>query len=120
MLFTIVVIIVCIINIMSFIILLSLLNKNQKKITFDRDKKIVLCNDIKLISLREGSTNFRFIDYIFNNKNKEISISDLEGVVLFGNDINLNKVISNTNLPKEIIRKAFSVKGNTFIFNDHI
>lgn len=112
--------ILCIINSISIVILFSLFTGKQKQIIFDRDAKIVSCDGIKLISLREGSANFRFIEYIFENKNKEISLSELENGILFGNDLNLSKVISNTNLPKDIIKKAFNVKGDVLIFNDKI
>ncbi len=117
---TITTLIICVINMISLVGLFSCLTEHSKKLTFDRDKKIVCCDGQKLISVREGSANFRFIDYIFNKKNQEISLSELEGVVFFGNDINLNKAISNTNLPKEIIKKAFKVKAKKLVFNDTV
>lgn len=117
---TITTILICAINMVSLVGLFSCLTEHSKKLTFDRDKKIVFCDGQKVISVREGSANFRFIDYIFTNKNQEISLSELEGIVFFGNDVNLNKAISNTNLPKEIIKKAFKVNDKKLIFNDTV
>ena len=103
----------CIVTVVSYIYLLMSFDNKEKHLYFDDKTKTVLCDGKKIISVRDGSGNYRFIKYIFEHSNRPISVTELETYVFFRQNINIVKVLSNTHLPKEIINTFFCVSKNS-------
>ncbi|SJZ49756.1 hypothetical protein [Photobacterium toruni] len=108
----------CFMTVISYIYLLISLKDKEKHLSFDDKTKTVFCDGKKVISVRDGSGNHRFIKYIFENTDRQISVTELETDVFFGQNVNIVKVLSNTHLPKEIINMFFSVSKNSLIFKN--
>lgn len=106
------------VTVVSYIYLLWSFCQVEKHLSFDDKAKTVFCNGEKVISVRDGSGNYRFIKYIFDHIDKPISVTDLEKEVFFGQSVNIVKVLSNTHLPKEIINGFFSVSKNSLVFKN--
>ncbi|MCD9528766.1 hypothetical protein [Photobacterium carnosum] len=108
----------CIMTVVSYVYLLMSFENKEKRLSFDDKTKTVFCDGDKVISVRDGSGNYRFIKYIFEHIDKPISVTDLETNVFFGQNVNIVKVLSNTHLPKEIINTFFCVSKNSLIFKN--
>ncbi len=108
----------CIITVVSYIYLLISFYCKEKNLYFDDSTKTVFCDGIKVITVRDGSGNYRFIKYIFENIDRPISVTELEKYVFFGQNVNIVKVLSNTHLPKEIINSFFCVSKNSLTFKN--
>ena len=108
----------CIITVVSYIYLLISFYCKEKNLYFDDSTKTVFCDGKKIISVRDGSGNYRFIKYIFENIDRPISVTELEKYVFFGQNVNIVKVLSNTHLPKEIINSFFCVSKNSLTFKN--
>ena len=89
-------------------------------LSFDENQCIIYKNGIKIITVKNGSANYRFLVYIFNNTNKEITIKELEENVFYGGIISLKKAVYNTPFNKDIILKHFSFYNGYLIFSDQI
>ncbi|SMY15098.1 hypothetical protein [Photobacterium aquimaris] len=102
----------------AYIYLLTLMLEREQKLHFDEQTKTLFCDGKKVISVRDGSGNYRFIKYIFQHPDRAISVTELETHVFFGQSINIVKVLSNTHLPKEIINTFFAVNKDSLIFKN--
>lgn len=102
----------------AYIYLLTLMLEREQQLYFDDKTKTLFCDGKKVISVRDGSGNYRFIKYIFQHPDRVISVTDLETYVFFGQNINIVKVLSNTHLPKEIINTFFVVNKDSLIFKN--
>ena len=74
----------CIMTVVSYVYLLMSFENKEKRLSFDDKTKTVFCDGHKVISVRDGSGNYRFIKYIFEHIDKPISVTDLETNVFFG------------------------------------
>ncbi|MEC6795770.1 hypothetical protein VXS03_01750 [Photobacterium sp. S4TG1] len=108
----------CIMTVVSYIYLLMSFDEKERCLSFDEKTKTVFCDGKKIISVRDGSGNYRFIKYIFDHPDSVISVTELEANVFFGQNVNIVKVLSNTHLPKEIINTFFCVSKNSLIFKN--
>lgn len=108
----------CCVAVVSYLYLLRFFSAKEQQLHFDESTKTVYFDGQKVISVRDGSGNYRFIKYIFNNVGRPISVDELEKKVFFGQNVNLVKVLSNTHLPKEIIVAFFSVSKDSLIFKN--
>ncbi|KJG18462.1 hypothetical protein UB37_19465 [Photobacterium iliopiscarium] len=99
------------------ILLLLQLNEKDKILTFNKKLNCIYSDKEKVLTLKKSSANYRFFEFIFDNKNKPIYISDLSGTVFFGDNISISKVISNTKLPRHLINKFFIISSDHFVFN---
>lgn len=102
----------------AYIYLLTLMLEREQQLYFDDKTKTLFCDGKKVISVRDGSGNYRFIKYIFQHPDRVISVTELEAYVFFGQNINIVKVLSNTHLPKEIINTFFVVNKDSLIFKN--
>ncbi|WP_163921494.1 hypothetical protein [Photobacterium sp. Alg240-V54] len=102
----------------AYIYLLTLMLEREQQLYFDDKTKTLFCDGKKVISVRDGSGNYRFIKYIFQHPDRAISVTELETHVFFGQNINIVKVLSNTHLPKEIITTFFAVNKDSLIFKN--
>lgn len=102
----------------AYIYLLTLMLEREQQLYFDDKTKTLFCDGKKVISVRDGSGNYRFIKYIFQHPDRVISVTELETYVFFGQNINIVKVLSNTHLPKEIINTFFVVNKDSLIFKN--
>ena len=99
-----------VVNSAFFLLLcLQLLNK-EDELKLDREDHSLWLNDERIINFRHGSTNLRFISYLFEHSERQITISELEKNVFFNNSINLNKVMRNTGIPAHIAKQHFELK----------
>ncbi|MEC6897485.1 hypothetical protein [Photobacterium piscicola] len=108
----------CVMTVVSYIYLLMSFDEKEQHLYFDDKTKTVFCDGKKIISVRDGSGNYRFIKYIFEHTDRPISVTELEAHVFFGQNINIVKVLSNTHLPKEIISTFFCVSKNSLTFKN--
>ncbi|PTB34035.1 hypothetical protein [Photobacterium phosphoreum] len=102
----------------AYIYLLTLMLEREQQLHFDDKTKTLFCDGKKVISVRDGSGNYRFIRYIFQHTDRPISVADLEANVFFGQNVNIVKVLSNTHLPKDIINTFFSVSKDSLTFKN--
>ncbi|PSW63399.1 hypothetical protein C0W54_01960 [Photobacterium kishitanii] len=112
------VVLFCCVAVVSYLYLLQVFLAKEKLLQFDESTKTVYFSGQKVISVRGGSGNYRFIKYIFDNVGRPISVAELEKKVFFGQNVNLVKVLSNTHLPKEIITIFFSVSKDSLTFKN--
>ncbi|PQJ40691.1 hypothetical protein BTN98_03180 [Photobacterium aquimaris] len=62
----------------AYIYLLTLMLEREQKLHFDEQTKTLFCDGKKVISVRDGSGNYRFIKYIFQHPDRAISVTELE------------------------------------------
>jgi hypothetical protein len=55
-------------TVVSYVYLLMSFENKEKRLSFDDKTKTVFCDGHKVISVRDGSGNYRFIKYIFERK----------------------------------------------------
>lgn len=108
----------CVMTVVSYIYVLISFDEKEQQLHFDDKTKTLFCDGKKVISVRDGSGNYRFIKYIFQHTDRPISVADLEANVFFGQNVNIVKVLSNTHLPKEIINTFFSVSKDSLTFKN--
>lgn len=97
-------------NSLFFLLICLQIQVKENELKLDKEDYSLWLNDEKVISFRNGSINFRFISYLFDNPGRQITISELERNVFFDNSINLNKVMRNTGIPTNIAKQHFELK----------
>ncbi len=83
---------------------------------FDSSQNAVLHGKKEILRIKNGSTNHRFIAYLFQHKGEDIPIDKLYEAINLPEHTYINKLIANTKLPKEIRDRAFIVGKNTIRF----
>ena len=92
-------------------------NKPPKSdLLFDASQNAVLRGEDEILRIKQGSTNHRFIRYLFEHEGQDIPIEQLYQDLRLPEDTYLKKLIANTKLPKEIRSKAFVVSKSTIRF----
>lgn len=97
-------------NSLFFLLICLQIQVKENELRLDKEDYSLWLNDEKVISFRNGSINFRFISYLFDNPGRQITTSELERNVFFDNSINLNKVMRNTGIPADIVKQHFELK----------
>lgn len=83
---------------------------------FNASQNAVLRGEDEILRIKQGSTNHRFISYLFEHEGQDIPIEQLYQDLRLPKDTYLKKLIANTKLPKEIRSQAFVVSKNTIRF----
>ncbi|CAH1606294.1 conserved hypothetical protein [Vibrio jasicida] len=83
---------------------------------FNASQNAVLRGEDEILRIKQGSTNQRFISYLFEHEGQEIPIEQLYRDLRLPEDTYLKKLIANTKLPKEIRSQAFVVSKSTIRF----
>ncbi len=83
---------------------------------FNASQNAVLHGENEILRIKQGSTNHRFISYLFEHEGQDIHIEQLYQDLRLPKDTYLKKLIANTKLPKEIRNQAFVVSKNTIRF----
>ncbi|MGR5113062.1 hypothetical protein [Vibrio jasicida] len=83
---------------------------------FDASQNAVLRGENEILRIKQGSTNHRFISYLFEHEGQDIPIEQLYQDLRLPEDTYLKKLIANTKLPKEIRSRAFVVSKSTIRF----
>ena len=107
-------------NILCGVFLIVKYTHKVSKLSFSLDNCTVYKNGEKITSIKRGSANYRFICYLFENINREITIKELGDNVFFGGVSSLSKIVSNTPLSREIINKHFTISNKIIIFKSEI
>lgn len=114
------IIIACIINIIIYLFVLKMLAPKEMELTLDQQTNTLYCNGDKLISFRVGSGNYRLMNYLFSHANKKITLAALKKNVFGEQQITINRILSNTKLPKEIIDTFFCLSQDSFVFKNKV
>ncbi|MHA7232023.1 hypothetical protein ACVT98_26125 (plasmid) [Vibrio campbellii] len=96
----------------------TLEEKESQKVglLFDASQNAVLRGEDEILRIKQGSTNHRFISYLFEHEGQDIPIEQLYQDLRLPEDTYLKKLIANTKLPKEIRSQAFVVSKSTIRF----
>ncbi|MHA2734617.1 hypothetical protein [Vibrio campbellii] len=96
----------------------TLEEKESQKVglLFDASQNAVLRGENEILRIKQGSTNHRFISYLFEHEGQDIPIEQLYQDLRLPEDTYLKKLIANTKLPKEIRSQAFVVSKSTIRF----
>lgn len=73
----------------------------------------VIYQDKTVLSLRVGSTNYRFIDYMFRNADRSIHLEELYKSAALPSNKYISKLLADTKLPKDLRERAFIIENNT-------
>lgn len=84
-------------------------------LAFNEESRKVTLNDSPILTVRAGSANYRFLHYMFSNSDQEIHIDKLYREAGISSNVYINKLICNTNIPKDIREKVFSVTDSHVI-----
>lgn len=95
-------------------------NELSNLLIYHEDKNELYYQGEVLQKIKNGSINHRFLKYLFEHQDKKIKISLLYKNIGLPEDTYINKLIANTNLPKDIRCKAFSIENDTVQFKTHI
>lgn len=87
---------------------------------FNPSQNAVLHGEDEVLRIKQGSTNHRFISYLFEHEGQDIPIEQLYQDLRLPEDTYLKKLIANTKLPKEIRSQAFVVSKNTIRFQTNL
>lgn len=88
----------------------------KTELLFDESQNAVLCGEDEILRIKQGSTNHRFIRYLFEHEGQEIPIEKLYKDLRLPEYTYLNKLIANTKLPRDIRSQAFVVSKSTIRF----
>ncbi|MUK90873.1 hypothetical protein GNP80_00190 [Aliivibrio fischeri] len=83
---------------------------------FNEDEKCVYFGRECILTLRSSSMNHRFVKYLFENINREISEKELEENVFF-RPVYINKLVSNLKFPADVRDSVFTIGNGTIIFS---
>lgn len=86
------------------------------ELVFNSSENLVLYGNDEILKIKRGSTNHRFISYLFENKGRDIQIEQLYRDLKLPEDTYIKKLIANTKLPREIRNQAFVLNGSTIHF----
>lgn len=88
----------------------------KTELFFNTSKNAILRGEDEILRIKQGSTNHRFISYMFEHEGQDIPIEQLYQDLKLPEDTYLKKLIANTKLPKEIRSQAFIVNQDTIRF----
>lgn len=91
-------------------------NGNGFALHFSESEKCVYFGEECILTLRSSSMNYRFIKYLFENINREISEKELEENVFF-RPVYINKLVSNLKFPADVRDSVFTIGNGTIIFS---
>ncbi|HHC7333920.1 TPA: hypothetical protein ACN30C_004448 [Vibrio parahaemolyticus] len=88
----------------------------KTELLFNTSQNAILRGEDEILRIKQGSTNHRFISYLFEHEGQDIPIEQLYQDLRLPEDTYLKKLIANTKLPKEIRSQAFIVSKSTIRF----
>lgn len=92
----------------------NILKKSQLHyIHYDTKQRKVFHQGKPVLTLRKGSTNHKFIEYMFHNAEKTVTFNEVYKGAHIPKEKYLRKLLAGTKLPKTIRENAFKFEGST-------
>ncbi|MEZ8822580.1 hypothetical protein AB4562_00745 [Vibrio sp. 10N.222.54.A1] len=88
----------------------------KTELLFNSSENLVLYGSDEILKIKRGSTNHRFISYLFDHEGQDIPIEQLYRDLKLPENTYIKKLIANTKLPREIRNQAFVLSGSTINF----
>ncbi|MDO6409419.1 hypothetical protein [Pantoea phytobeneficialis] len=119
----------CVLEVLLFALVIALMEiKNPSVMThplpvrpsllYDYDTRTVILDGRYIVaSFRNQSLNHTLFEYLYNNPDRKIALSELDDVVLRGRILNLTKAADAMGFRNELRRLLFTADASSIIFH---
>ena len=92
------------------------LKKEVHRISFS-GRKLIIDDFFIIASFREGSLNCSIFEYLDGNKNRKVSLVELEKNVFKGREIIFYKIVDNMGFKSDLKKVLFTIESDYIIYH---